>query len=129
MVVQESAELHLGAVVTPELELVSLKVEIAVYSAAASGPVPQELLNPDGRELTARFRASLQRKRDKLEADVISVPRNSPARKSVNTHQFRLLLIDFAEQQARSLPLQHELILGDARLATRMALCMAVITN
>lgn len=77
----------------------SVKAELAVYSAAASGPVPQELLHPDGRKMTAKYRAQLERQIEKLSEDIISVPPNSPARKVVTEYKFRLLLIDLAEQQ------------------------------
>ena len=78
-----------------------VKVEIAVYSAAAQGPVPQELLHPDGRKMTQQYRATLERRQDKLEDDEVAIPRNSPARKSVTSDAFRLMLIDLAEQQVR----------------------------
>ena len=91
--------LELEAEFSPELQLVSAKVELAVYNAAATGPVPQELLHPDGRNLTLKYRISLEKLRDKLLADEAGVPLNSGARQDVTTRAFRLVLLDFAKQQ------------------------------
>lgn len=96
---QDGPQLQLQARFSPELTLVGVKVELAVYTAAANGPVPQELLNPEGRTLTAKYRASLAKQQQELLADRISIDARSAARKTVTSRPFRLMLVSFAEQQ------------------------------
>ena len=85
---------------TSELQLVSVRCELAAFEAAAAGgPVPAELLNPGGRKLKAAYLKKLAAQEVTLRGDIDA---DSAATLAVSSPRFRALVISLAKQEVCS---------------------------